>query len=354
MGTGRLSTAVAHSLAVVHRPVQEGALKIVCLGRDLSKARWLVTSAAARAAAFDGRIEVHAGLVRWEDPDFIAEALHGLRPDLIVHFASLQSPWNLTGQDAWSNFVRKAGYGITTPFHLPLVLLTAKAAAAADLTAPVVNACFPDIVNPILSRLGYPAICGIGNIGILVAFLRASIGTAANLRVLANHSHVADFIRGAVPTHRAPLVEINGHSVDSDSVISMLPPLPSGPELNAVTGATAVPVLLALSGLMHQYRGHVPGPLGLPGGYPVNISEGKLELDFPDAVALESAIRWNEKTSLADGLSLEDNSITYVGDAGEALRRLGRPARFQIADLRDMLDCFGTLRDELSAGDSAS
>jgi hypothetical protein len=70
MGTGRLSTAVAHSLAVVHRPVQEGALKIVCLGRDLSKARWLVTSAAARAAAFDGRIEVHAGLVRWEDPDF--------------------------------------------------------------------------------------------------------------------------------------------------------------------------------------------------------------------------------------------------------------------------------------------
>src|SRR5436305_1345681 len=94
MGTGRLSTAVAHSLAVTGRSVQERTLKLVCLGRDLSKARWLVSSAAARAAAFDRHIEVHAGIVRWGDPDFIAEALHELRPDLIVHFASLQSPWD--------------------------------------------------------------------------------------------------------------------------------------------------------------------------------------------------------------------------------------------------------------------
>ena len=59
-----------------------------------------------------------------------------------------------------------------------------------------------------------------------------------------------------------------------------------------------------------NWSGHIPGPNGLPGGYPVKFSVGRLDLDLPAQLAPHEAIAWN--------LSYEEESGLIVGSNGHA------------------------------------
>ena len=54
----------------------------------------------------------------------------------------------------------------------------------------------------------------------------------------------------------------------------------------------------------------MPGPFGLPGGYPVPVAGTHMELNLPADLSEEKAIAWNEKIAVADGVKI--HSSGYV------------------------------------------
>ena len=76
-----------------------------------------------------------------------------------------------------------------------------------------------------------------------------------------------------------------------------------------ISGARGVPLILALvEG--RSWRGQVPGPDGLPGGYPVKLENGALALDLPAGVSQQEAIAWNAR--------FEETSSLVLGSDGHA------------------------------------
>ena len=68
-----------------------------------------------------------------------------------------------------------------------------------------------------------------------------------------------------------------------------------------ISGASGVPLMLAMA-QGRDWSGHVPGPRGLPGGYPVRLAAGEIDLDLPAALTrergdrLEPALRAGERS----------------------------------------------------------
>lgn len=83
-----------------------------------------------------------------------------------------------------------------------------------------------------------------------------------------------------------------------------------------ISGASGVPMLLAMAA-GKPWQGHVPGPDGLPGGYPVRLLEGRLELDLPPGLAREEAIAWNASFEAANGLVVSpEGKASFTGTLG--------------------------------------
>jgi hypothetical protein len=76
-----------------------------------------------------------------------------------------------------------------------------------------------------------------------------------------------------------------------------------------ISGPSGVPLMLAMAA-GKDWRGHMPGPNGLPGGYPVKFAAGRLGLDMPGSLTRDEAIAWN--------LSYEEESGLVVGADGRA------------------------------------
>jgi hypothetical protein len=74
---------------------------------------------------------------------------------------------------------------------------------------------------------------------------------------------------------------------------------------------------------------HVPGPSGLPGGYPVRIAGARMELNLPPGLSESKAIEWNEKIAVADGVKIFPRG--YV-EFGEPTKQAFRKYLPQIAD----------------------
>jgi len=120
-------------------------------------------------------------------------------------------------------------------------------------------------------------------------------------------------------------------------------------DLNAISGASAVPVLLALAG-HGKINAHVPGPRGLPGGYPVTVDKGTTALNLPKGVSEQDAIGWNKSFEAADGVSISaDGLVVYSEVAQKAIAAYSRELAngFHVRDVEDAAKALGELRTRL-------
>lgn len=319
-GAGSLATEVLHGLA----GATAGGLEIALLGRDSDRLATLARSGEELATTAGGRLKVRPIALDWSDDAQLRRVIADLQPKVLVHTASIQSPWTLAGADPWANLVQNAGFGLTTPLQALLTLRVARALVAESSETVLVNGCYPDAVNRILFFNGLNIAAGLGNIAILAALLSKGLAQwmteGKQLRLVAHHAHLAA-VHEKRSLNSAMRVWLDEQPID-EAAASWLKNTTLPRNLNSVTGRVAAPMLLALAKCMRFWHGHSPGPLGLPGGYPIVIDNGDVQLHLPRNITLAEAKNINMTAGLADGIMIEDSGqIRFSEAASEALER---------------------------------
>jgi hypothetical protein len=249
---------------------------------------------------------------------------------------------------AWGDFVRVAGFGVTLPLQACLALRATKACLDASPATTVVNACFPDAVNPVLHAAGLPVACGLGNVATLASGLRGALllHDESRLKVLAHHVHL----------HTPNRSEDEAVAWLDEQPLTALPrilaqmrtqPRSILNEIGAVAGAD---VVVALARRDAQYAGHVPAPNGLPGGYPVLISNGSVALRLPPGMPQRQAVAHNHRWSAGDGVLIDDHGkVRLTQETRRALTAYwpDAPDVFGAHDIEDLQALQLALRDDL-------
>lgn len=350
-GTGSFAARILFDLAAT----SPDAVSVAVVGRDRDRLAWLRTAANARAALFGKGARVTDHRLDDFSTEALAALLSALRPSVIANTASVQGGRVTTERpDGWARLVEEVGLACTALLQARISYDIASAAARVVPDAAFVNCCYPDVVNPMLAGAGLPIACGIGNVAILAHAFAGSLGPdQGRLHLLAQHAALSAFRRPAEQrSGTAPLrLWIDGAEIGD--VFARFAEVKLAPEpVIDVSGASGVPLFLAFAA-GRAWRGHVPGPNGLTGGYPVRLVDGRIALDLPEGLTEEEAIAWNRGFEAANGIVVKpDGTVTYVGRVEAALRRISPDlaAGFSMSDFdaayRAMSDLRARLRQE--------
>lgn len=347
IGLGDLGRRLALGLAR-----SAGVGELILAGRDRPEsARFAALASACGTAA-----------VRFEpldclDVDGIAALLRREQPDLVIQCAALLSPW-APRSPRTASWLAAAGFALQLPAQLPAVLAVMQAARCATFHQPVVNCSFPDVTHPILAQLDLAPTIGIGNVGMIAAVARAALRRlgrpADRVRVAAHHSHVTavmtcDRSRLAGDTH--PRVFIDDAGTAADELAFAGPPLGSSQELNALSAAHGLELICALLPGGGALATSAPGPHGLPGGWPVRIAGGRVELDLPPTLSHDDALRDARAAAADDGVAgiTADGTVHFTDAAQRAVASFAPALAAPLAP-RDCLARFARLRDAMDAG----
>jgi hypothetical protein len=314
LGSGSLVRSLCYSIATEFR----SPAAVAILARAPENAARIADLAAVRASLSQVPVSFQAGGVDFNSSADIQRALGEDEPAVVVNCASHQSPWEgVTAPSAWTDLMAAAGFGVTLPLQAGLVVGVAEALHRSCPGCPLVNACFPDAVNPVLRALGLPVLCGIGNIATLAAVAQAALDRPdqRDLCLLAHHVHLHAPDRAA---DEARIWDGGTELADPGRLLAAVR-TSQRPELNQIAGHAAARLLAALLAGTPLHT-NVPGPLGLPGGYPVRIAGREIELRLPDRLDLGSAVAWNQQAAFRDGVVVSDGQVTFAPAAQSVLQ----------------------------------
>ena len=267
-------------------------------------------------------------------PDDVVSLVRKVSPDLILSTATLQTWWLpdlLPPKEA--ALIKSAGFGVWLPIHLTLTVKLMRALRAAEYRGLTLTAPFPDVVNCVLDRLGLAPAAGIGNLDEIVPKVRLlaaeRLGTPierVGVRLVAHHAlEAAAFgepMKEIPPYHLR--IDHDGrdvtHEVRADELLLAPYPLPPGRAIHFLTAGSAVRLVRALVSDAGTFI-HVPGPNGLPGGYPVTASRTGVQPAL-DGISLDDAIAINERSHRFDGIERieADGTVIFVPAAARVLR----------------------------------
>ena len=270
------------------------------------------------------------------DTGAVARLLAETRPDAILHSATMQSPRRLMQASidpALRATLRRATFGMWLPWHLLPAARLVKGIEAAGIDTAVVNVSFPDVVNVILrNHFGHGPIAGAGNVEVLVAQIVRYLVDVAGLNprdfvVSLVGSHALLGHGPGVPHHLC--ITVGGRDATDEYDLGAMISWPeqidwSKVDVFSLFAASAVKNVLALLG-EDTVRTHVSGANGLPGGYPVRINGGQIDLDLASGLTRDEAISINEQAARWDGIaSIEsDGTVVYTSGSSDAMAELG-------------------------------
>lgn len=349
-GTGSFAARILFDIAAT----ADAPLRVVIAGRNLNRLRWLETAANARAAIFGRPVRFDSHAIDLLEAGAAPRLLAATRPKIVVQAASIQTSQVIAQSgNAWARLIAEGGLSATAVFQALITARVADAIGRRGEPAILVNCSFPDVVNGMITALGHDVACGMGNIAILSnVFAGAGVTPpGAKLKLLAHYQNLAAWRRA--PSERggiAPRVWIDGN--EAGDVYARFANVQLTPEpVIDISGASGVPMLLAMAS-GREWSGHVPGPNGLPGGYPVTLSGGRLDLDLPEGLARADAIAWNAAFEQANGLVVStDGRVSYTGVLQERLADHDRQLAdgFHVSELEQICERMLALRERISA-----
>lgn len=354
-GTGMFAGRIALDIA----STAQVPVTVVIAGRNRMRLDWLRTAGNARAAMFATPARFATETADLMQSGASEALIRRHRPQLVVQAASIQTSTVISdGGSRWTDLVAQGGLSATAVFQ---ALISGRMAAAISAIAPqtrLINCSFPDVVNGMITAMGHRVLCGTGNVAILSnVFQGARDGLPDGpLRVLAHYQCLAPW---RLPPDRrtglpAPRVFAGDSEIADPFAAFAGVQLTPEPAIE-ISGASGVTLMLALIA-GREWVGHVPGPAGLPGGYPVRLRGGELTLDLPAGIGEAEAIAWNAAFEARKGLTVENGRARFNGRLRDLLAEAGCPHAegFDIADLERVCTDMLSLRAALMAAPAAA
>lgn len=319
-GTGSLASALCCSLAITQ--IRE-PLIVKILGRTILKSQNLATIANVRANIQKTKFRFVADTINWDSRADLLTKIKSSKPKIILHASSLQSPWDFSQDTKWTDLIKSAGFGLTLPLQALLAVKVASAIQEINENIVLINACYPDAVNVILKMLGFEVACGIGNISILESTLNTTLKKNINdqLRIIGHHYHVgSSSLSVNVHSNNNPRVWLNNKEISIETINQTLAPIRKINDsiLNQITGLAAVKIILAFFCDRSEIL-HVPGPNGLPGGYPVIVENKRIRLTLPSDISEEEVLTLNYGYSEYDGVKFNRDGVIQFNDKAKEL-----------------------------------
>lgn len=342
-------------------------------GRDGERTRRTVNLLRQCTSALGTVANIEPATIDVSNVDATAETLAQMGPDIIYVSVTMQSWW-VTGTlpPELAEPLAPTCVGPWLPMHLTLIYELMQAVRAAGCSATVVNASYPDVTHPVLATAGLAPDIGIGNIAIPLVGLRLHLADQLRVPVTEIHlrgvfHHYVNYVAtrngdpSPAPMHLSgwvgsPVRDDPGNAPLTFDPATVFAPLAkglkrlSGPDYQHVTGATAAVVLRGLLDGSDVHT-HAPGPLGLPGGYPVRLLDSHVHLDLPDGVSLSDAVAINNQGGRYDGIETiaADGTVVFRRENLEPMsRHLGydctelrlRESRAHAEELAERFACY--------------
>ncbi len=295
------------------------------------------THCAAAGAGHEG----YSKVIRFEkcdvrNTDATAELINKYKPDVIYSTLTL-SGW-LSNRGVAQAFGKKFHQAQVSGVPAQFILLQKmmEALKRSGHKAPVVNHAFPDLVNAILVRAGYPVTLGAGNLDNIVAEIKRKISisekvpfTDVTVYLVAEHALNVFGPKGGAPFFLKVLVgdkditeKMDPQVLLSDRLISSPPD--QGSWLNhPYIAASAVRNVMAMINDTNEFACS-PGPNGLPGGYPIRIKASGVEVVLPKGMTMKQAIDINMGGLRLEGVEdlKEDGTIVVTAEANKTIKEL--------------------------------
>ena len=335
IGSGVLSTMVSEMLAWRNFPCQ-----VTIAARNENSADEIVNLIKFTSENVGHTFNISSRKINLDSVEEMAEIISDIEPDLIFNTASVQSFWVVSElPDHISKALWTAGVGPWTACHAYPALQLMKAIKASGVKTTVVNAAFPDAVNPLLKGIALAPDIGIGNVSNICQPIREAVSqilssdiSSISVNMVAHH-YVGNTIPSEGHAKGAPYylsVKNNGEEVSQD----MLPhdkifkhiktdlKRKRGKDGMFVTASSAVRIIEGFFG-DKTIAAHAPGVRGLVGGYPVTIGRRTFDVALNDDISLSDAIGINEKGQRYDGIdSIQDGYIRLKQESSDIMNAL--------------------------------
>lgn len=343
LGTGSLATAIVHALAASGFA---GARIYIC-GRSLSACKELATQANALSTANGNNPVFIPEETDWTNDSSLTDIIRKIAPEFVIHTASLQSMWDLKAENSWSQLIRSVGYGGTLPLQCKLARKVAIACTQVPAPPVLINCCYPDAVNAVLTSCGLSVFSGIGNIGIIEQALSVSENRMDNYLMLANHFHVQQLFLAPEDRTEWPRVWVGEEEYDPRRLFDAIQ-LVNEPSLNLTTAITCINLLKAVV-QRSDCTLHLPGPEGMIGGYPVHFRSGKIASIGTGKMSSAEEQEWNSRILMHEGAVIEKSGVRFTEDAREKIGRYSSELAqgFAYEDIDDYVEAFIRLKGTL-------
>lgn len=273
-----------------------------------------------------------------DDHAATARLLAEERPDVVVNSATFAAWWlrDLLPPDIRAE-LQSVGPGIWAAAHMTPAYNLMRAIEASGTRPLYLNVSYPDLVNVALSRSGPGPSIGVGNIDLLVPAIQhvAARQLGAPMRhvvpyiVAHNHHSYGILTRGTTGGLDFYLkILLAGTDVtqrfEREALVAAVfadASIPSAAGASSLAAGSLCKVLLAVMTDSGE-RSHIPGPNGLPGGYPAVLTARGAEVMLPASLTLEQAVAINEAGQRAEGVAAveADGRVRYTEEARRVLR----------------------------------
>ncbi len=312
--------------------------RIVTAGRDLERGLRKTRSAQFGASYMGLYPDIAFRQADLNDPEQAAEIIRREQPEIVVNAATFAAWWlrDLLPPEIRSDFTA-VGPGIWSAAHMTPAFNIMRAIEAGGANPLYLNVSYPDLVNVALSRCGPGPSIGIGNIDLLVPAIQhvAARRLDAPMRhvvpYIVAHNHHSFNILTQGTTFGQPFflkILLAGTDVtdrfDREELIAEVASsssIPSAAGAGTLAAGSLCKVLLALMTDSGE-RSHIPGPNGLPGGYPAVLNASGASLLLPADLTLAEAVSINEAGQRAEGVETvgADGRVAYTEEARRVLR----------------------------------
>jgi len=314
---------------------QDDALRIVVGGRSAEQGIARCNLTRVGAIAQGRQPEIIFERLDLDEPATLAEAVQRHDPNLILTTATMHTWWltNLLPAESATQ-IKSAGFGVWLPVHLTPTRKLMQTLKEINYAGFTLIAPYPDVVSPILHRLGLTPTCGVGNVDEIVPKIRhlaaQRLGApleSIRVSLVAHHALVSAAYRGAtdrIPPHHLRIFhhdEDVTQRVDAEALLLADCPFPPGPASHFLTAGCIVRLIRAFFA-DEQTPLHAPAPGGLPGGYPVLVSRAGIRTAPMPDLALDEAITINERSHIFDGIERieDDGTAVYTARSVEIMR----------------------------------